>query len=127
MRLCPLVCICYFISAVSKHPGLSVKTQVERMKIDNGFVLINCSNDDWCYMFMLCELLSTYFQVLHKDVSSEWATSRNLIIITVLLCHCVERTVTTLSFQNCLISLKFQFVFKKPLLTVKTEIKGKKK
>lgn len=45
----------FVVSALlfSEHLRLSVNTQVESIRIYNGFVLINCYNDFWCYILML--------------------------------------------------------------------------
>lgn len=37
----------------SADPRLPVNTEVEFMRIYNGFVRINCCNDQWCYILIL--------------------------------------------------------------------------
>lgn len=72
-------------SLFSEHLRPSVNTQVEIMRIYNGFVLINCYNDFWCYILMLLwaalQHISRYFTEIYYWES----TTLNLIIIKVII------------------------------------------
>lgn len=67
-----------------EHLRPPANTQVERRRIYNGFVLINCYNDFWCYILMLLWAALYTFPGTSQRYISE-STALNLIIIKVII------------------------------------------